>query len=66
MTITHGKAPLTIAVKTECMASICTLLNLGADPNRCAATDEVDELTNIRSYVRKVYPWPALALLFDD
>mmetsp|Transcript_61893 Transcript_61893/g.110254 ORF Transcript_61893/g.110254 Transcript_61893/m.110254 type:complete len:784 (-) Transcript_61893:44-2395(-) len=54
MTIAHGKAPLTIAVKSECMATICTLLNLGADPNLYAAKGETDELTDIRSYARKV------------
>ena len=54
MTQTHGKTPLDIAVKSECMATICTLLNLGADPNRCAPADSQEPLLDIRPYIRKV------------
>lgn len=54
MTETHGKTPLDIAVKSECMATIVTLLNLGADPNRCVACNDSEPLMDVRSYVRKV------------
>ena len=55
MTEAHGRTALDIAVKSECMATICTLLNLGADPNRRVPSDEESEaLTDIRSYIRKV------------
>ena len=54
VTETHGKTPLAIAVKSECMATICTLLNLGADPNRCAPGGDAVAPTDVRAYIRKV------------
>eukprot|EP00667_Euglena_gracilis_P000626 EG_transcript_626 len=54
MTEMHGKTPLDIAVKSECMATIVTLLNLGADPNRCETFDKAEPVLDVRSYVRKV------------
>ena len=54
MTETHGKTPLDIAVKSECMATICTLLDLGADPNRCAPSEDPLALMDIRAHIRKV------------
>ena len=54
MTETHGKTPLDIAVKSECMTTICTLLKLGADPNRCAVTGDPPAPLDVRAYIRKV------------
>lgn len=60
MTEMHGKTPLDIAVKSECMATIVTLLNLGADPNRCETFDKAEPVLDVRSYVRKVLLLPFL------